>query len=626
VQEAAPVIAAEPAPEQAPSDPVVAAEPAPPPAEPVQEAAPPPKKRKKVAEEPPADTPQAAAPEAAPAEPVAEAPPATGPEMDEALAIVNDPRAPSELSADELKERLKRARTLARNKTLPEDLRAALDKVAQQSRKALLALEAGGQGGADAPPKVAQPEQPPAPEKPVAEQPPVAPEQPVAEQPAAPADAPATAAEAPPPPAKDAPPPAAAADIAAPPPDLAAKPKVVVADETQAAAVIADTVAPAKLDNDALKDRMEAQRELLEDGTISAEKAKVLRSKLKTDREALRARIATEQQENYTKAQAEAKASGTPPPAALAAPIIVAPTAAEVPKILRDEREASVLDEVQLNRRIRAFRQVVRQPSAPRAAAAGQANGRPVRAPLDPRQLAYIEDLEQDRAELRRRLIAEKRQRRTVLLEETETRFEINIDLSPPRKASAKRRPPPPSTVWAAEAEDDEIERYLVARPIRRMPQQYVAPRRTVMLRPEAYVTRPEVRELLPSVEIDTISFGFGEAFVREEEVINLDRIALVMERILDKHPEEVFLIEGHTDAVGSDGYNLRLSKQRAEAIKRALTDYYVIPASALTTVGLGERYLKIWTPDPEQENRRVTLRRITAVMSDYDSGGADPY
>ena len=180
--------------------------------------------------------------------------------------------------------------------------------------------------------------------------------------------------------------------------------------------------------------------------------------------------------------------------------------------------------------------------------------------------------------------------------------------------------------MWAAEAEDDEIERYLVARPIRRMPQQYVAPRRTVMLRPEAYVTRPEVRELLPSVEIDTISFGFGESFIREEEVINLDRIALVMERILDKHPEEVFLIEGHTDAVGSDGFNLRLSKLRAEAIKRALTDYYVIPASALTTVGLGERYLKIWTPDPEQENRRVTLRRITAVMSDYDSGGADPY
>ena len=54
-------------------------------------------------------------------------------------------------------------------------------------------------------------------------------------------------------------------------------------------------------------------------------------------------------------------------------------------------------------------------------------------------------------------------------------------------------------------------------------------------------------------IEIDTVHFGFGEGFLREEEIDKLDRIAQVLERILAKNPGEVFMIEGHTDAVGSD-------------------------------------------------------------------------
>ena len=99
----------------------------------------------------------------------------------------------------------------------------------------------------------------------------------------------------------------------------------------------------------------------------------------------------------------------------------------------------------------------------------------------------------------------------------------------------------------------------------------------------------------------------------------NLDRIAEVMERILTKHPREVFLIEGHTDAVGSDAANLALSRQRATAIKKALTTYYVIPAKNLETVGYGERYLKVPTAEAEQENRRVSVSRATALIGELE-------
>ena len=68
----------------------------------------------------------------------------------------------------------------------------------------------------------------------------------------------------------------------------------------------------------------------------------------------------------------------------------------------------------------------------------------------------------------------------------------------------------------------------------------------------------------------------------------NLDRIAAIVERVLRKNPREVFLIEGHTDAVGSDAYNLKLSRARAEAMKKALTTYYVIPPATCRPWALG--------------------------------------
>ena len=55
----------------------------------------------------------------------------------------------------------------------------------------------------------------------------------------------------------------------------------------------------------------------------------------------------------------------------------------------------------------------------------------------------------------------------------------------------------------------------------------------------------------------------------------------------------------------------LQLSRQRAQAVKEALTTYYVIPAENLKTVGLGERYLKI--PDAAGGGRRTAASRSPA-------------
>lgn len=124
------------------------------------------------------------------------------------------------------------------------------------------------------------------------------------------------------------------------------------------------------------------------------------------------------------------------------------------------------------------------------------------------------------------------------------------------------------------------------------------------------------VRDIARRIDLDTLTFEFGSATIPESEIAKLEGVATAMERLLEKNPAETFLIEGHTDAVGSDIANLALSDRRAEAVAQALTDVFAIPPENLSTQGYGERYLKVATEVAERENRRVAIRRITALVA----------
>jgi outer membrane protein OmpA-like peptidoglycan-associated protein len=92
--------------------------------------------------------------------------------------------------------------------------------------------------------------------------------------------------------------------------------------------------------------------------------------------------------------------------------------------------------------------------------------------------------------------------------------------------------------------------------------------------------------------------------------------IANGINRAIAANPSEVFLVEGHTDAVGSDVDNLSLSDRRAESVALVLSQQFGVPAENLTTQGYGEQYLKVPTQGPERANRRVTMRRITLLLT----------
>lgn len=123
------------------------------------------------------------------------------------------------------------------------------------------------------------------------------------------------------------------------------------------------------------------------------------------------------------------------------------------------------------------------------------------------------------------------------------------------------------------------------------------------------------LRDKVRRIDLDTIHFSTGSAEVSLSQAKTLRKVADAMHRVLQKDPGETFFIEGHTDAIGSDMSNLVLSDKRAESVASLLTEVYDIPAENLVTQGYGERFLKIRTQAAEQENRRVTIRRVTPLV-----------
>jgi outer membrane protein OmpA-like peptidoglycan-associated protein len=125
----------------------------------------------------------------------------------------------------------------------------------------------------------------------------------------------------------------------------------------------------------------------------------------------------------------------------------------------------------------------------------------------------------------------------------------------------------------------------------------------------------PALRDRVRRIDVDTLTFDFGAWELSEEQVGALVGVAEALRRAIERNPAEVFLIEGHTDAVGSEIDNLTLSDRRAETVATILTETYGVPAENFTTQGYGEQYLKIDTQEPERENRPVTIRRITPLL-----------
>ncbi len=327
--------------------------------------------------------------------------------------------------------------------------------------------------------------------------------------------------------------------------------------------------------DDDLRQHLDQVRSVLATNELSPGMERELRRQLNTEREILRDRVAAVEADRLRKEQKKQRPQNRY--WSEEAPSDWAWSARDA---LNDRRRSEDLQTYELRRRIEIYRQATADK----------------RYAPDYREY-WRAVIARDQYVLQLRLVELRRKRQAQIddvYDDNSLDFEIGIGRAPDED------------VFAAEVDDEQLQDVLIAKPRRKFNRRFTI---------EEIEQNEEVRAALPRVEVDTVRFGFNEAFVRPEEIDKLDRIGEILERILRKNPGEVFLIEGHTDAVGSDAANLALSRKRAEAVKKALTTYYIIPSRALRTVGYGERYLKIPTAEAEGENRRVSVGRATDVI-----------
>ncbi|OYW56496.1 MAG: hypothetical protein B7Y80_06355 [Hyphomicrobium sp. 32-62-53] len=169
-------------------------------------------------------------------------------------------------------------------------------------------------------------------------------------------------------------------------------------------------------------------------------------------------------------------------------------------------------------------------------------------------------------------------------------------------------------------ASDDDLYEALTAPPIERLDRGYSLD--------EIRYSAP-LRDRMRRIDLDTVTFDFGSWEVGPDQTRALDRLAEGINRVLQRNPDEIFMIEGHTDAVGSEEDNLTLSDRRAQSVAEILTTEYGVAPENLVTQGYGEEQLKIPTGGPERLNRRIAVRRIGPLLSgrfeDERYSGAQP-
>jgi len=108
------------------------------------------------------------------------------------------------------------------------------------------------------------------------------------------------------------------------------------------------------------------------------------------------------------------------------------------------------------------------------------------------------------------------------------------------------------------------------------------------------------------------IEFDYDKAEVKPLFHNDIGKVA----NILKAYPEKDIELEGHTDSIGSDAYNMNLSKRRAESVKKYLIEKFGIAGSRISTVPFGES-MPVATNDTaegRQKNRRVIANIETVI------------
>ncbi len=116
----------------------------------------------------------------------------------------------------------------------------------------------------------------------------------------------------------------------------------------------------------------------------------------------------------------------------------------------------------------------------------------------------------------------------------------------------------------------------------------------------------PAVAEVV-RVELD-VKFDFDKSKVKEESYGDIKNLADFMQQ----YPDTSTTVEGHTDSVGTDAYNQKLSERRANAVRDVLVNQYGVGGDRVNAVGYGESKP---VADNATDAGRAVNRRVEAEV-----------
>jgi outer membrane protein OmpA-like peptidoglycan-associated protein len=108
-----------------------------------------------------------------------------------------------------------------------------------------------------------------------------------------------------------------------------------------------------------------------------------------------------------------------------------------------------------------------------------------------------------------------------------------------------------------------------------------------------------------PNIDLE-ITFDYNSADISAKSLPAVQTLGKAL-----SNPDlkgSTFVVAGHTDAAGGEGYNQELSERRADSIKRYLTEKFGIAGTDLVTVGYGKSKPKDTANPMDPANRRVQV------------------
>jgi len=119
----------------------------------------------------------------------------------------------------------------------------------------------------------------------------------------------------------------------------------------------------------------------------------------------------------------------------------------------------------------------------------------------------------------------------------------------------------------------------------------------------------------LAEVSAHQVQFDFDDWKLKPEGQTMMDQLAAE----IASHPKYVIEVRGYADATGTDRYNYRLGRERAEEVLRYLTTRHTLPTSRIAMVSFGEESP---VADNESEEGRAQNRRVQVRLFEIKSPG----